>query len=211
MLTNKKRTSVLKSNQGFSLVELMIVVAIIGLLAAVGVPQYQKFQARARQTEAKTALGALYSAQASFFQEWNCYQSDLRNIGFGVSGVNLRYVTGVRTTTAGTPDAAVTGCNTGRPDVQGAGYAISDGMGTPAIATAISPGATWATTYSAAQLGYIRGRMTAYGAVIPAAGNAYTGISSGDPKNTINITGATETDDWSIDQTKAITSRQLRL
>jgi len=221
MLTNTKRTSVLKSNQGFSLVELMIVVAIIGLLAAVGVPQYQKFQARARQSEAKTALGALYSAQAAFFQEWNCYQSDLRNIGFGVSGVNLRYITGVRTAAVGTPDAAVTGCNTGRPDVQGAGYAISDGMtATPAVPEAapaqttarayISPNATW-FNYSAAQLTAIRGRIVAYGAVIPAAGNTYIGVSAGDPKNSVNVAAGTDVDAWSIDQTKAITSQQLRL
>jgi len=217
MLTNTKRTSVLKSNQGFSLVELMIVVAIIGLLAAVGVPQYQKFQARARQSEAKTALGALYSAQAAFFQEWNCYQSDLRNIGFGVSGVNLRYITGVRTAAVGTPDAAVTGCNTGRPDVQGAGYAISDGMTTTpntanssAAMAAISPNATW-FNYSAAQLTAIRGRIVAYGAVIPAAGNTYIGVSAGDPKNSVNVAAGTDADAWSIDQTKAITSQQLRL
>ena len=40
-----------RSRAGFSLVELMIVVAIIGMLAAVGIPQYAKFQAKARQSE----------------------------------------------------------------------------------------------------------------------------------------------------------------
>ena len=50
----------LKSSQGFSLVELMVVVAIIGILAAIAIPNYQKFQARSRQTEAKTTLGGFY-------------------------------------------------------------------------------------------------------------------------------------------------------
>lgn len=213
----KTRTSILKKNQGFSLVELMIVVAIIGLLAAVGVPQYQKFQARARQSEAKTALGALYSAEAAFFQEWNCYQSDLRNVGFGVSGVNLRYITGVRSAAVGTPDAPVAACNAGRPNVNGAGFGTSDGMtATPAVAnssaamTAISPNATW-FGYSAAQLGFVRGHIVAYGAVIPAAGNTYIGVAAGDPKNTVNTAAAGDVDAWSINENKLITSQQLRL
>ena len=102
--TTKGRNMILRkmnvNNKGFSLVELMIVVAIIGLLAAIGVPQYAKFQARARQSEAKAALGAIYSASQSFFQEWNCYSSDLRNIGFGVTGTSLRYFTGFAASTA---------------------------------------------------------------------------------------------------------------
>jgi len=84
----------LSNEIGFSLVELMIVVAVIGLLAAVGVPQYEKMQARARTSEAKIALSIIYTAEQSFKTEWGQYTIDLKNIGAAMTGSNLRYVAG---------------------------------------------------------------------------------------------------------------------
>lgn len=69
-------------NRGFTLIELMIVVAIIGILAAIAIPNFIKFQARSKQSEAKTNLKALYTAQKSFFSEKDRYSSFANEIGF---------------------------------------------------------------------------------------------------------------------------------
>ena len=55
--------------KGFTLIELMIVVAIIGILAAIAIPNFLRFQARARQSEAKTNLKAIFTANKSMFAE----------------------------------------------------------------------------------------------------------------------------------------------
>ncbi|WP_426754252.1 type IV pilin protein PilA [Myxococcus sp. Y35] len=69
-------------NRGFTLIELMIVVAIIGILAAIAIPNFIKFQARSKQSEAKTNLKALYTAQKSFFSEKDRYSHYANEIGF---------------------------------------------------------------------------------------------------------------------------------
>ena len=61
------------SQKGFTLIELMIVVAIIGILAVIAVPNFQKFQARAKQSEAKTNLKGIYTAKVANFQAADSY------------------------------------------------------------------------------------------------------------------------------------------
>ena len=53
--------------KGFTLVELMIVVAIIGILAAIAIPDFMKYQAKSKQVEAKSNLGAIYVSQISYY------------------------------------------------------------------------------------------------------------------------------------------------
>jgi type IV pilus assembly protein PilA len=71
-----------KRSGGFTLIELMIVVAIIGILAAIAIPNFVRFQARAKQGEAKANLKALFTAQRSYFQEYDAYRQEVREIGF---------------------------------------------------------------------------------------------------------------------------------
>ena len=81
------------SSAGFSLVELMVVVAIIGVLASIAIPSLQKFTAKARQSEAKTNLASIYTANKAFYAEYNSYHTTFDVIGFRPEG-QLRYNTG---------------------------------------------------------------------------------------------------------------------
>ena len=71
---------------GVTLMELMIVVVIIGILAAVGYPNYRDFAARAKRTEAKAALLQIATNQERFYLNNNTYTDDLTNLGFPVAG-----------------------------------------------------------------------------------------------------------------------------
>jgi type IV pilus assembly protein PilA len=72
----------IRKNRGFTLIELMIVVAIIGILAAIAIPNFIKFQARSKQGEAKANLKAWFTAQRSFYQEKDRYADVMAEAGF---------------------------------------------------------------------------------------------------------------------------------
>jgi len=63
----------LRNRKGFTLVELMIVVAIIGILAAIAIPNFLNFRLKAKTSEAKSNLGAIRSTQVAYFAEWNMW------------------------------------------------------------------------------------------------------------------------------------------
>jgi type IV pilus assembly protein PilA len=71
-----------KIMKGFTLIELMIVVAIIGILAAIAIPNFIKFQARAKQSEAKANLKAMFTAEKAYIQEKDAYNTLINIVGF---------------------------------------------------------------------------------------------------------------------------------
>jgi len=74
-----------KVQQGFTLIELMIVVAIIGILAAIAVPSYQTYTKKAKFTEVVSAAAPYKLGVEICFQE----QGDLTNCTNGSNGVPL--------------------------------------------------------------------------------------------------------------------------
>lgn len=68
--------------RGFTLVEMMIAIAIIGVLASITVPNFKKYQAKSKTVEAKMQLASIYTAQASFYQLFDMYSNCLDYMGF---------------------------------------------------------------------------------------------------------------------------------
>lgn len=66
-------TRINKEKRGFTLIELMIVVIIVGILAAAAIPIYRTFVKRAYETEAKASLGAIRSAELVYHAEYNTF------------------------------------------------------------------------------------------------------------------------------------------
>src|SRR5260221_481597 len=89
----KKRHSRTK-HAGFSIIELLVAIAVISIVASIAQPAYQNYTARARQSEAKAHLAAIYAAEKSFQAENGFYSACLANLGFTPEGAHQYYTVG---------------------------------------------------------------------------------------------------------------------
>lgn len=71
--------------RGITLIELMIVVVIISMLAAISYPSYREFAARAKRNEARAALLKAATNQERFYLQNNQFSTDLTELGFPAS------------------------------------------------------------------------------------------------------------------------------
>ena len=69
-----------KNDKGFTLIELMIVVAIIGILAAIAIPQFSSYRQRAQDSAAKSTLKNLATAQEDYYVQHEIYSGVLANL-----------------------------------------------------------------------------------------------------------------------------------
>lgn len=87
-------------SKGFTLIEMMVVIAIISILSAFGYSIYDRVMGRVRRAEAKMALSAIYTSEQTFFADQLSYTACLRQIGFIPEGSRRFYAVGFKKTVA---------------------------------------------------------------------------------------------------------------
>ena len=85
--------------KGFTLIELMIVVAIIGILAAIAIPAYQDYTIRSQVTEGLSLASAVKAGVAEYYANYGSWPADLAAMGYTSSSPSGKYVTNVTVTT----------------------------------------------------------------------------------------------------------------
>lgn len=90
---SEQRNFRLHHREGFTLIEIMIVVAIIAILAAIALPSYSRYVQRARLTEATARISDLRTKMEQYFQDKRNYGTSGTGCGVPVSGNNSSYFT----------------------------------------------------------------------------------------------------------------------
>ncbi len=186
---------------GFTLIELMVVVTIVGILASIGVTSFRNMIFKARQNQAKSHMNVLYTGMRNFHSEWNQYFGDWRNLGVAVNGdlyYRLGFGINVGSTAPTSPNNYIgAGVSAGNQGVQvnsspGAGYCgVASSTGFPCREMTGSPCDLW----SAALCTWANGNPDTF--TICGCGNAR------------QTDGTDVEDQWTLDQAKTWTHQQI--
>ncbi len=187
-----KAVRMLKTQAGFSLIELMIVVAIIGILATVAIPNFTRFQAKARQSSAKSLLAGYFSAQKATYSEFTYFPGNFSGAGFKPEGQLVYRVTAVDNT------AAAGSATTNPADI--------GSVSTSCISTSVTPSATvcgnsylasWVELASGSGATLTSCTAVATGAI--GAAGTFTACAGA-------LIGGAQSDVWSITHLKVVTN-----
>jgi len=117
---------------GMTLIELMIVVAIVALLAAIAVPSYRQYVLRANRTEATTALLQLAAAQEKFYLQNNTYAGNAllavappAGLGLSATTAGGRYTVAITAANAAAFSATATAAGAQAADTTCATFTIN--------------------------------------------------------------------------------------
>jgi len=110
----------MKKQQGFTLIELMIVVAIIGILAAIAIPAYQDYTIRAQVSEGLNLAGGAKAAVTEYTMDTGNFPTDNSEAGISaLADINGKYVTQVEVGSVGNGVITVTYGNDAHALIQG--------------------------------------------------------------------------------------------
>lgn len=192
------------SQRGFSLVELMVVVAIIGILAAIAVPSVNKYMAKARQSEAKTNLSSLYTSEKAFYAEYNTYDRRFAAVGYAPEG-QLRYNIGF---TAGSVADGTNGYNTAPPNTAFAANTYCGSGGTMTNGCTMLNGATGTAVPGIVATMCQQTGTTSGSTAAPFTCTTQVSTFRAGAGARIQASSGAVDDYWSIDETKVLRNTQ---
>lgn len=83
----------MKNQKGFTLIELVIVIVIIGILTVIALPIYRGYAKKAMATEGKTLLGTILTSQKLYFSEHSHFATGAQSALLGIEPIANKYFT----------------------------------------------------------------------------------------------------------------------
>ncbi|MDQ5767332.1 type IV pilin protein [Thiothrix subterranea] len=100
----------IKNHQGFTLIELMITVAILGILAAIAYPSYTAQVQKSRRADAQVALQEIAQRQEAYFLRNRSYAKDVAQLGYAATSAEGQYDLSIAPTPSTCTGLAATAC-----------------------------------------------------------------------------------------------------